>query len=135
MTPEPINPLFVPAMEKLIRVGGARNRDVDREPRTVSITDDEALAIVREFQAQEAAMIEPDPEPQIAVRYSVMVYATIDLALGTVERVVVDDDNVSQPLGVSWEDYETTDPVPEDLAERARQIAESESWPKWEFGW
>jgi hypothetical protein len=34
------------AIEKLSRYGPARNRNVDREPRQVMLTDDEALALL-----------------------------------------------------------------------------------------
>jgi len=46
-------------IRKLDTYGNARDRQTDREPRTVSVTDDEALAIVayvRELEAWSRAM-------------------------------------------------------------------------------
>jgi hypothetical protein len=42
---------FVTAVEKMERFAWARNRNADREPRTIAITDDEAIAILEWIHA------------------------------------------------------------------------------------
>jgi hypothetical protein len=42
---------FVTAVERMERFAWARNRDADREPRTITITDDEAVAILEWMHA------------------------------------------------------------------------------------
>jgi len=48
---------------RLGRYGRARNRDIDKEPRTISITDDEALLLLAEVPWLEALGY-PDPSPR-----------------------------------------------------------------------
>lgn len=45
-------------MDRLARLGYARNRAVDREPRTITITDDEARAIYHLLSLAERALAE-----------------------------------------------------------------------------
>ena len=44
-----MNPELRSAMDKLLRYGLARDRTTDREPRAVTLTDDEAAALVDLF--------------------------------------------------------------------------------------
>ena len=46
------------ALAKLWELGRARNRDVDHEPRTVTLTDDEALAVCRLVEHLQGAPLE-----------------------------------------------------------------------------
>jgi hypothetical protein len=49
------DPALTSALDKLTRYGYARDRSIEREPREVTLTDDEALALL--------AAMEPD-EPE-----------------------------------------------------------------------
>lgn len=70
----------------------------------------------------------------VNVCYRVPVVAQVDTETGEIDRVVVDDESVSDV-----EYCETTDecmPLDENHpdAVKAREIAESVMWPRWSFG-
>lgn len=53
MTRAQQHPSFDDALTKLRRYATVRDRQTDREPRTVTLTDDEALALLLEFDDPE----------------------------------------------------------------------------------
>jgi hypothetical protein len=67
----------------------------------------------------------------VFVRYSVPVLAEVDLSVGRVLRVQVDDEAVAGPEEVFAVEQA---PLGEDDQHRAREIAEDAPWPAWEFG-
>lgn len=69
---------------------------------------------------------------KVLVKYMYPIYAVVDLDEGAVTRVVVDDEAPSSPV-------EAFDLSLGALDVRAREqalaIAESDTWPSWDYGW
>lgn len=74
-----------------------------------------------------------DDEPEILhVVYTVPVIAVVNLATESIDRVVVIDEEIGEPTGVTLDDGTAVSKLA-----RARAIALAESdqpWPGWEFG-
>lgn len=71
---------------------------------------------------------------RVELRYEVPVYVVVDLESETVERVVVHDEGVEMASDVPPVDKDTEELVAGDAARRAVELADGESWPRWEFG-
>lgn len=68
---------------------------------------------------------------RVCVEYQVPVLVEVDLDKGEVVGVCVDDEQVEGPIGVIAVD---PDGLSAAATARAMAVAESESWPAWEFG-
>ena len=68
----------------------------------------------------------------VMVKYMYPVYAEVDLVEDAVVRVAVDDEASSQAVEVL---DRALDPVRTDVRDAAIQVAESTSWPSWDYGW
>lgn len=69
---------------------------------------------------------------RVYVRYMYPIYAEVDLDEQDVVSVVVDDEHPSQPVDFLDDEFR---PAPTELRDRALQIAESMTWPSWDYGW
>lgn len=67
----------------------------------------------------------------VYVEYKVPVLVEVDLDLGAIVGVYVDDEQVEGPSGVI---NLNPDGSAGTETSRAIELAESESWPAWEFG-
>lgn len=69
----------------------------------------------------------------VDVPYTAPVIVTVDTATGKVERVVVCDEEATL---ARYEQLDSPDgePVSQDEAEEAVEIAENQPWPAWEVG-
>lgn len=70
----------------------------------------------------------------VRVRYTIPVFAEIDITTGTIVAVRVDDESISAPDLNGFEYDDCTDVTDEQIKARALEIAETQSWPRWEFG-
>lgn len=68
----------------------------------------------------------------VYVRYMYPIYAEVDLDEQDVVRVVVDDEHPSQPIEVLDDSFR---PVSGALKDAALEVAESITWPSWDYGW
>jgi predicted DNA-binding antitoxin AbrB/MazE fold protein len=68
----------------------------------------------------------------VFVRYMYPICAEVDLEEGEVVRVVVDDESPSQAVEVVDDSLQ---PVSAELKDAAVQVAESTTWPSWDYGW
>jgi len=73
---------------------------------------------------------------QVIVTYTAEISVVVDTDSGTVVRVVQDVDVVvPADADVTWKEGGHVEPVPADVQEAARTIAETTDWPAWDRGW
>lgn len=70
---------------------------------------------------------------EFQVRYSVLVWATVEMSDDAVTSVNVDDENVKGPTTVECISCEHG--AAGDLRDAVIKVAENSDWPGWEFGW
>lgn len=70
---------------------------------------------------------------RLLVKYRVDVYATVED--GEVASVNVDDENIHGPICVLEDGDDAVVPWGSKRARDAVGVAESQTWPGWEFGW
>ena len=73
----------------------------------------------------------------IHVRYVVPGVAVVELATRTVTRVIVDDEaiHLADEQEVAEPDDAPPGPAERAAIDAAIEVAETVSWPGWEFGW
>ncbi len=72
----------------------------------------------------------------ISIGYTVPVQVVVDTDTGKVHRVVViPEDMTFDEAGFTEDRDNHLNPVPQQLIDKAHEIAEENEWPGWEFGW
>ncbi|HEU5105901.1 MAG TPA: hypothetical protein VFU11_08665 [Solirubrobacterales bacterium] len=75
-----------------------------------------------------------DVDYRVQVAYLVPVEVIVDLQEGRVDRAVVISENVALDRKEGARQEGTLHPIPDSVAKRATEIAETGSWPVWEHG-
>jgi hypothetical protein len=72
----------------------------------------------------------------ISIGYTVPVQVVVDTDTGKVHRVVVIDEEIAfDPNGFTEDRDIYLKPVPQELIDKAHEIAEQNEWPAWDVGW
>ena len=66
------------------------------------------------------------------ITYSASVYVEVDRDEGTIERVVVMDEDLGAPTEITDSDDR---PVSTEVADELKALVDEVEWPAWQFGW